>query len=111
MGAPNFWGLVKQGAAAGILSGGFPYARNFWYTGSLAPVFGRRADTLAQLFGGLMLPGDVLQLGPQEYAQGGLTIPVGLDNITIIGAGPRGSSFIDSPTTGVAGLNVLADGV
>lgn len=109
-GVPNIIAALKQGMAAGTLSGGYGYAKNNWYVGASAPQFGRRVDSLASLFA-IMEPGDVAFLGPQGYDEGNLVIPEGLDNITLIGAGNRGSCFIEAPVTTDEGLQVLADGV
>lgn len=109
----GIWSSLKTADAAGILSGGFPYARNHWYVGNNVPqsALANRADTLASVLNGLMLSGDVLHLGPQAYEEGNLVIPAGVDNITIIGHGPRGSCFIEAQTVGDEGLQVLSDGV
>jgi len=106
----NLWASLKQGASSGVLAGGYPYAKNNWYVGSNAPVFGRQVDTLAALFA-IMEPGDIAFLGPQAYEEGNLVIPEGLDNITLIGGGNRGACFIEAPNAGDEGLQVLADGV
>lgn len=103
---PGFWGFLKQG---GILQG-FPFAGNVYYVGSQAPVFGKRVNSIANAFG-VMRPKDVLFLGPQAYEEGNLVIPEALTNITIIGAGGRGSCFIEPSVSGDEGLQVLADDV
>lgn len=104
------WPAIKLAADAGVLAGGFPYAKNNWYVGANAPIFGRRVDTLAALFA-IAEPGDIAFLGPQEYSEGNLVIPATLTNFTLIGAGGRGSSFIEAPSTAIEGLQVLADDV
>lgn len=110
MGTPNLWAGVHAGLASGVLYSGYPYAKNHWYIGVNAPRFGRRVNTLAALFD-IMEPGDIAHLGPQAYEEGNLVIPEGLDNITLIGNGNRGSCFIEAPDAGMEGLQVLADGV
>src|SRR3990172_13081667 len=106
----NLWSAVRQGASSGVLAGGFPYAKNNWYVGSNAPVFGRRVDTLAALLA-IAEPGDIAFLGPQRYTEGNLVIPATLTNFTMIGSGNRGSCFIEPPVTTDEGLQVLADDV
>jgi hypothetical protein len=103
---PGYWGFLKQG---GVLQG-YPYAKSVWYVGRSAPVFGRRVETLADLFN-IAKPGDVAFLGPGAYTEGNLVIPATLENFTLIGAGNRGSVFIEPATAADEGLQVLADGV
>jgi len=103
---PGFWGFLKQG---GILQG-YPFGKNVWYVGAQSPVFGKRADTIADALL-LMRPKDVLFIGPQAHEEGNLVIPEDLTNITIIGAGGRGACYIEPPVTTDEGLSVLADDV
>lgn len=107
----SLWGQLKLGAAAGVLAGGRPYANNFYYTGANAPQFGGIVTASISAALAMMVDGDVLLLGPQEYAEGNLVIPEGLDNITIVGMGNRGSCFIEAAAAGDEGLQVLGDGV
>lgn len=106
----NLWAQVKMGAAAGVLSGGYPFAGNIWYVGQQSPIFGRRVDTIADAFN-IMTAKDILLLGPQQHEEGNLVIPESLSNITIIGAGNRGACFIEPADTADEGLQVLADDV
>lgn len=108
----SIWSSLKTADAAGILAGGLPFAKNHWYVGENIPqsALAQRAVSLEDVFN-LMVAGDVLHLGPQAYEEGNLVIPVGLDDITIIGHGGRGSCYIEAQTVGDEGLLVLADGV
>jgi len=106
----NLWSSLRQGAASGVLAGGFPYAGNIWYVGASAPVFGRRVDTIADAFLA-MSPKDILFLGPQRHTEGNLVLPASLSNITIIGGGNRGACFIEPSVAGDEGLQVLASDV
>jgi len=106
----SLWGAGKQGAASGVLAGGYPYAKNNWYVGMNAPVFGTRVNTLADLFA-IAEPGDIAFLGPQAYEEGNLVIPATLTNFTLIGAGSRGACFIEPSVAGDEGLQILADDV
>lgn len=110
MGVNNLWASLRQGAASGVLAGGYPYAKNTWYVGSNAPQFGKQVDTLSALLA-IMEPNDVAFLGPQAYAEGNLVIPATLTGITLIGTGGRGASYIEPANTGDEGLQVLADDV
>jgi hypothetical protein len=103
---PGFWGFFKQG---GLLQG-YPFAKNVWYVGSGSPVFGHRASSIADALN-LMNPKDVLFLGPQTYTEGDLIVPVGLNNITIIGTGNRGECSIAPSATASNGLLVKSTGV
>jgi hypothetical protein len=106
----NLWAEVKQGAAAGVLAGGFPYAKSNWYVGSGAPVFGRRVDTIKDLFA-IAEPGDIAFLGPGFYDEGNLVLPASLSNFTLIGAGNRGSVGVQSTVVGKEGIQVKANDV
>lgn len=109
----NLWSALKQGNAAGVLAGGFPYAGSVWYVagGSVAaPAFGRRVESLDKLFDA-MTAGDIAFLGPGFYDVGNLIIPTSLSNITLIGAGNRGSAGIQSTVVGKEGLQVKANDV
>lgn len=108
--SPNLWSAVRQGAASGVLAGGYGYAKNNWYVGDNVPVFGRRVESLSALFA-IAEPGDVAFLGPQRYTEGNLIIPATLTNFTMIGAGGRGDCFIEPSVAGSEGLQVLATGV
>ena len=109
----GLWAQMKAASAAGILAGGLPYARNTWYVGENIPqsALQQRVDSLANLFANHLVSGDLVLLGPQAYEEGNLTIPEGVDNVTIMGCGPRGSCFIEAPVTGDEGLLVLGDGL
>jgi len=104
------WPAIKQAAASGVLAGGYGYAKNNWYVGANAPIFGRRVDSIEALLA-IAEPGDIAFLGPQEYSEGNLVIPATLSPFTMIGMGNRGSSFIEPSTTTMEGLQVLADDV
>jgi hypothetical protein len=106
----NLWAALKMGASNGMLAGGYGFAGNMYYVGRKAPVFGQRVDTISDALA-RMDSNDILYLGPQEHAEGNLVIPEGLDNITIIGMGNRGSCFIEAPVTTDEGLTVLGDDV
>lgn len=108
----NLWAAVQQGAASGVLAGGYPYAHNNWYIGMSAPVFGRRIVSLTDLFKpGAMEPGDIAFLGPQAFHEDNLVIPAALTNITLIGAGNRGACYIEPTGIAANGLKVLANDV
>jgi hypothetical protein len=105
----GFWPLVKVAANAGILSGGYPYSRNFLYVGDNMPAFATsRYSTVAAALAA-MIEGDVLLLGPQTYDEGDLTIDV--DDITIIGTGNRGECSITPSAAASNGINILSSGV
>jgi len=106
----GFWPSLKQGVNAGVLLGGYAYAGNVYFVGSNAPVFGKRVDTIAQALA-LMVPKDILFLGPQRHEEGNLVLPATLNNVTIIGAGNRGACFIEPSVAASEGLQVLADDV
>lgn len=105
------WAQIKQAANAGVLAGGYPYARQAWYCGNNMPIFAtNRVDTLAQLLA-IAQPGDIAFLGPQAYEEGNLVIPESLSPFTIIGSGNRGSSYIEPLLSSDEGLQILADDV
>ena len=108
---PGFWKTARQGFWGGQAIG-LPFAGNVYYVGSGAPsgVGIRRVDTIAAALS-LMISRDVLVLGPQEHAEGNLSIPATKPNIVIMGAGPRGSCFIEPATAAHNGLEILADDV
>lgn len=107
MSVTNLWGQLKTAAAAGILAGGRPYARNFLYVGTNAPTFATTYATVALALAALVSD-DVLMLGPQVFDEGNLTLPATASGVTIVGCGPRGSCSITPSTAGQSGLNVLA---
>ena len=111
----NLWGNLKLASANGAVYGGYPYSRNQWFVGSSdsdpIPVplsAAQRVGTIGEMLA-LMVPGDVGYLGPGAYDEGNLVVPATLTNITLIGAGNRGSVFIEPSTAGDEGLTVLAD--
>lgn len=104
----NLWAAVRQGASSGVLAGGYGYAKNNWYVGANAPVFGRQVTDLESLFA-IAEPGDVAFLGPQAYVEGNLVIPATLTNFTLIGMGGRGACYIEPDGANDEGLTVLAD--
>lgn len=108
MSATSLWGQLKTAAAAGVLFGGYPFARKVYFVGDNAPQFGQQMSTIAAAIN-IMLSGDVLILGPQAHAEGNLSIPATKTNLTFIGAGNRGACFIEPAVTTDEGLIVLAD--
>src|SRR3990167_6469860 len=108
MSATSLWGQLKTAAAAGVLFGGYPFARKVYFVGDNAPQFGQQMSTIAAAIN-IMLSGDVLILGPQAHAEGNLSIPATKTNLTFIGAGNRGACFIEPAAAGYEGLEVLAD--
>lgn len=93
---PGFWGFIK----GGILQG-YPFASSVYYVGSGAPIFAKRVDTIDKALD-VMRDRDVLFLGPGSHDEA-VTVPVGLDNITIIGAGNKGDvSIAPSAANGIA---------
>jgi hypothetical protein len=98
-GATSIWGQLKIASAAGILFGGYPFARNFYFVGDNAPVFGQQVSTI-QGAADLMVDGDVLMLGNQEYDEN-VTF-TGKNNVTVIGTAPRGSTRVTALTNGTA---------
>lgn len=97
---PGFWGFLKQG---GILQG-YPFAGKVWYVGTKAPVFGARANTIQNAVN-LMNSRDILFVGPGSHDEA-VVIPAGLNLITIIGAGNRGSVGIAPSTSGAKALTI-----
>lgn len=92
----NVWSSLKQGAAAGVLSGGYPYARNTWYVrgGSLpAPALGQPQIGSLQQLVDIMLSGDVAYIGPGSYDEA-VVIPPGKTNLTFFGTGSKGTVAI-----------------
>lgn len=111
MNQASLWGQLKVAAAAGVLAGGRPYATNVYYVGSNAPAFGGIVEaTIADALAA-MVSGDVLMLGPQVYAEGNLIVPSTLNNITIVGMGPLGTTFITPGSASDEGLQILGSGV
>ena len=108
MSATSLWGQLKTAAAAGVLFGGYPFARKVYFVGDNAPQFGQQMSTIAAAIN-IMLSGDVLILGPQAHAEGNLSIPATKTNLTFIGAGNSGACFIEPAAAGDEGLEVLAD--
>lgn len=102
----DFWPTLKEGAASAILSAGYPFAGNAYYVGANAPIFGNLIPTIQQALN-LMVPRDILFIGPGEYDEA-VVMPIGLDNITIIGAGNVGEIFI-APSI-VNGIAMLIEG-
>jgi len=109
LGGGSIWPSIKAYASGASLTG-LPFARNQWYVGALSPVFGTQVGTISEMLA-LAQPGDVAFLGPQQHTEGNLVIPATLTNFTMIGAGNRGSAFIEPSTAGDEGLTVLADDV
>lgn len=97
---PGFWRAYKTG---GILEG-FPFANKVFYVGSGAPVFGRHADTVQAALDNLV-DRDILFLGPGSYDEQ-VVWPVGLDNVTVIGAGNRGDVAIAPSGTNKTALKI-----
>lgn len=104
----NLWSQLKFAAGAGILSGGYPFARNFYFVGRNAPQGVQRVDTLAACFNRLV-DNDVVMLGPGAHEEGNLIIEA--NNITILGMGNRGSVFIEPDGANDEGVLVLGDDV
>ena len=102
MSATSLWGQLKTAAAAGVLFGGYPFARKVYFVGDNAPQFGQQMATIAAAIN-IMLSGDVLILGPQAHAEGNLSIPATKTNLTFIGAGNRGACFIEPAAAGDEG--------
>lgn len=111
MTSPGFWQTARQGFWGGQAIG-LPFAGNTYYVGSGTPpgVGIRHIDTLANALG-MLIPKDVIVLGPQAYEEGNLVLPATATGVTIIGAGPRGSCFIEPSVAGDEGLQILADDV
>lgn len=111
MPSANLWGQLHQGVAAGVMMGGYPFAKNVWFVGDHLPIFAnRRTASIASAIAGLE-SGDVVYLGNQRYTEGNLVIPASISDITFIGMSNRGSSYIQPSVSGYEGLQVLADGV
>lgn len=110
MSVNSLWAAVKQAGAAGVLNGGFPFARNVYFVGNNAPSTAQQYNSIAAALAA-MIHGDLLMLGPQAYDEGNLSIPATASGITILGMGNRGSCFIEPAVAGDEGLEVLADDV
>jgi hypothetical protein len=108
MSVTSIWGAVKTAAGAGILQGGYPFARNVYMVGANVPTFAQSMPTIAAALA-IAVDGDVIMLGPQQHAEGNLVLAEGKDNITIIGMGNRGACYIEAPTAGDEGLQILGD--
>jgi len=105
MSQASIWGQLKGGAAAGILAGGRPYARNIYYTGDNSPQFGGIVSASIQAAVDAMVDGDVLLLGPQEYNED--VVITGKNGITIVGASPAlGTRLTGLPSNGI-GLTIV----
>lgn len=102
----GLWPALKTAAALNP----YPFSLNTYYVGSHSPTFGKQVDTIANAIS-LMVSGDVLVLGPQRHTIGNLSIPATKTNLTIIGAGNRGASYIQPSVAASQGLEVLADDV
>lgn len=108
MSVTSVWGAVKTAAGAGILQGGYPFARNVYMVGANVPTFAQSMPTIAAALA-IAVDGDVIMLGPQRHQEGNLTLAEGKDNITIIGMGNRGAAYIEPANAGDEGLQVLGD--
>lgn len=106
----TLWGQIKIAGAAGVLFGGYPFAGKFIFVGSGAPSTGVTTANIAAAITAAV-SGDVIMLGPQAYQEDGLTIPVGLNNVVIIGNGNRGACSITPATAGAEGLQVLGNNI
>ncbi|MGH9979292.1 MAG: hypothetical protein ACRD8Z_26185, partial [Nitrososphaeraceae archaeon] len=85
---PGFWRAYKQG---GILEG-FPFADKVFYVGAGAPRYARQATTIQAALNNLA-DRDTLMIGPGSYDEE-VVWPIGLSNVTVIGAGNRGDVSI-----------------
>lgn len=103
----DFWPELKQGAASAIMSAGYPFAGNAYYVGQNAPIFGRRVDTI-QLALDTMVARDILFLGPGGYDEA-VVVPIGLENIAIVGSGNRGSVFINPAAANAVAMTIEGD--
>ena len=108
MSVNSIWGAVKTAAGAGILQGGYPFARNVYMVGANVPTFAQSMPSVAAALN-IAVTGDVIMLGPQRHQEGNLTLAAGKTNVTIIGMGNRGACYIEPANAGDEGLNVLAD--
>lgn len=95
----NLWASLRQGAASGVLAGGFPYANNNWFTGAGAPQFGRRADTLQDVLDDLE-DNDLVFVPPGELDEN-LTL-TGKNRVALIGASSPFGARVTALTNGVA---------
>jgi hypothetical protein len=103
----NLWSALQQGAASGVLAGGYPFARNNWYVGELSPVFGKRVNTIQEMLD-IMESGDIGFIGPGSYDEAVVT-PVGLTNVALFGAGSPGSVAIVPSTANAVPLTIIGD--
>lgn len=110
MSATSIWGQLKQAYGAGVLNGGFPFAGTVRFVGSNAPQYVTTHATIAAAISAAV-SGDIIVLGPQGFTEGNLSIPEAKTNITIIGAGNRGSCYIEPSTAGDEGLQILGDDI
>jgi hypothetical protein len=103
MSIPGVWNSLRRGAYNGAAIG-YPFAGRSYYVGAGAPVgVGiERVNTIQDAVN-LMIAKDVLTLGPGSYDEA-VVIPVGLDNITIMGAGNRGDIGIAPAATDAIAL-------
>lgn len=110
MSVNSLWAQVKLAGASGVLNGGFPFARNVYFVGSNAPSTAQQVNTVQNALN-LMIHGDLLILGPQQYDEGNLVLPATASGVTILGMGNRGSCYIEPAVAGDEGLQILADDV
>lgn len=89
----NLWAALQQGAANGVLAGGYPFAGKNWYVGEGTPTFAfNRTNTIQEMVD-LMVAGDIGFIGPGGYDEA-VALPVGLSNVALFGAGNPGSVSI-----------------
>jgi len=108
MSVTSLWGQLKVAAGSGVLNGGFAFARNMYFVGDNASPFVQTEDTIASAITAAV-SGDIIILGPQIYQEGNLVIPVGKDNITIIGSSNLMSSSIEPINSGDEGIQILGN--
>jgi hypothetical protein len=96
----NIWAALRQGVSAGVMAGGFPYARNNRYIRQAgAPSFGLNTVTI-QESSDLLESGDVMFLGPTEYNEN--VVVSGKQQVTIIGGANPYSCRVTGLTNGTA---------
>lgn len=104
----SIWASVKTAAGAGILQGGYPFARNVYMVGDNVPTYAQSKATVAAALADVVT-NDIILLGPKAFQEGNLSLAAGKNNITIIGMGNYGACRIEPTAAGDEGLNVLAD--
>lgn len=107
----SVWGDIRNAAGSGLLNLPRPFSGNSWFVGSNPPKGAKNANSLTNLFNGMIKSGDVLYIAPGTITEGEITIPATLSNLLIIGGGNPGSVIINPSTEDANGMFVHGDNI